>query len=145
VSRATFEVRRVEAEDEVLGCFPLIQQLRPQLASPQDFLVRWRGQAAEGYRLAGLFDGEALVSLAGYRLQSNLIHGLNLYVDDLVTDETRRGGGSGAQLMRWLKEEARALGCARLVLDTPLANVLGHRFYYRNGLLATALRFGLPL
>jgi hypothetical protein len=27
------------------------------------------------------------------------------------------------------------------VLDTPLTNVLGHRFYYRNGLLARALRF----
>jgi hypothetical protein len=27
------------------------------------------------------------------------------------------------------------------VLDTPLANVLGHRFYYRNGLLARSIRF----
>jgi hypothetical protein len=42
-------------------------------------------------------------------------------------------------------EEGQALGCARLVLDTPLTNVLGHRFYYRNGLLATALRFGQTL
>ncbi|MNT19214.1 hypothetical protein D3C72_1544650 [compost metagenome] len=40
-----------------------------------------------------------------------------------------------------LKAEARAAGCRKLVLDTPLTNVLGHRFYYRNGLLASALRF----
>jgi hypothetical protein len=44
-----------------------------------------------------------------------------------------------------LKDEARALGCSRLVLDTPLSNALGHRFYFREGLLATALRFTLPL
>jgi hypothetical protein len=31
------------------------------------------------------------------------------------------------------------------VLDSGLANALGHRFYYRHGLLATALRFNLPL
>jgi hypothetical protein len=31
------------------------------------------------------------------------------------------------------------------VLDTPLSNVLGHRFYYRNGLLAGALRFGMNM
>ena len=43
--------------------------------------------------------------------------------------------------MARLKREAAALGCAKLVLDTPLTNVLGHRFYYRNGLLASALRF----
>lgn len=34
--------------------------------------------------------------------------------------------------------------CARLVLDTPLSNSLGHRFYFRCGLLATVLRRGDP-
>jgi hypothetical protein len=32
--------------------------------------------------------------------------------------------------------------CARLVLDTALTNVLGQRFYFREGLLPGALRFG---
>jgi hypothetical protein len=31
------------------------------------------------------------------------------------------------------------------VLDAGIANHRGHRFYFRNGLLATALRFMLPL
>lgn len=145
MSPETFAIRRVEGEADVAACFPLMRQLRPHLASTEELLARWRRQTPEGYRLVALWDAGGPVSVAGYRLQSNLIHGLNLYVDDLVTDEARRSGGHGQRLMEWLKEEARALGCVRLVLDTPLANVLGHRFYYRNGLLATALRFGIPL
>jgi hypothetical protein len=47
--------------------------------------------------------------------------------------------------MTRMEEEGRALGCGKLVLDTGLANALGHRFYYRAGLLATALRFTMPL
>jgi hypothetical protein len=31
------------------------------------------------------------------------------------------------------------------VLDTALDNVPGHRFYYRQGMLARALRFSRPI
>jgi hypothetical protein len=47
--------------------------------------------------------------------------------------------------MERLKVEGHALGCTKLVLDAALTNTLGHRFYYRQGLLATALCFNTPL
>lgn len=46
-----------------------------------------------------------------------------------------------ALLLDAVAAEGRGLGCGRLVLDTALDNVLAHRFYYRQGLLARALRF----
>lgn len=122
-----------------------MRQLRPQLASEVEFLERWRRQAANGYRMAGLFDGSVTVALAGYRVQENLVHGRFLYVDDLVTDAAQRGSGNGERLMAHLRDQARALGCGKLVLDTPLSNALGHRFYFRCGLLANALRFNVPI
>jgi GNAT superfamily N-acetyltransferase len=85
------------------------------------------------------------VALAGYRLQENLIHGVHFYVDDLVTDENVRGAGYGRAMLERLKSEARRVGCTRLILDTPLTNALGHRFYFRHGLLARALRFSIDL
>jgi GNAT superfamily N-acetyltransferase len=106
-----------------------------------EFLERWRRQAADGYRLVALFDALRSLALAGFRVQENLVHGRFLYMDDLVTDATLRGAGHGERLMRHLREQARTLGCGRLVQDTPLSNALGHRFYFRRGLLATALRF----
>ena len=139
------DIRRVDDEKALAACYPLMRQLRPHLSSGREFAERWRRQTAAGYRLLAAWRGETPVALAGYRLQDNLVHGLHLYVDDLVTDEALRGEGLGRALLNRLKAEGRALGCARLVLDTPLTNTLGHRFYYREGLLATALRFNVPL
>ena len=122
-----------------------MQQLRPHLRSEDEFLIRWQRQAAEGYLLAGLFDGSVPVALTGYRVQENLVHGRFLYVDDLVTDVALRGNGHGERLMAYLRDQARALDCGKLVLDTPLSNSLGHRFYFRCGLLASSLRFNVPI
>lgn len=138
-------LRLVEADSEAAACFDLMRQLRPHLASPAEFVARWRRQREAGYRLLALWEGGRAAALAGFRVQENLVHGRFLYVDDLVTDESRRGQGCGAALLDRLKAEGRALGCARLVLDTPMANSLGHRFYFRHGLLAQALRFNAPL
>jgi len=33
----------------------------------------------------------------------------------------------------------------RLVLDTGLANALAQRFYFRQGLLTSSMRFGKPI
>ncbi len=135
------KIREVTREEEVSGCFALMKELRPHLATETEFVARWRRQKAAGYRLLGLWCEGKLVALAGFRVMENLVHGMHLYVDDLVTTEGARGRRHGAELLRRLRVEARTLGCRMLLLDTPLSNVLGHRFYYRNGLLATALRF----
>jgi GNAT superfamily N-acetyltransferase len=139
------EIRPVDAERDVAACFPLMRQLRPHLASEEEFVTRWRRQSADGYRLMALWQADAPVALAGYRVEENLVHGVHLHVDDLVTDESARGAGHGRLMMDRLKAEALALGCTRLLLGTPLANALGHRFYFRQGLLARALRFSIDL
>jgi len=138
-------LRYVDDEDGIRRCYPVMAQLRPHLASADEFVLRWRRQMADGYRLMALFDGSRALALAGFRVQENLLHGRYLYVDDLVTDEALRRAGHGERLMTHLKQEARTLGCGALVLDTPLSNSLGHRFYFRNGLLATALRFNTAI
>ena len=138
------DFRYMDEAADVAACFPLLRQLRPHLASAAELVERWARQKAAGYRLLALWRARPL-ALAGYRVQENLIHGRFLYVDDLVTDEAARGSGHGQRLMDRLKAEGRTLGCDRLVLDTALGNALGQRFYFRNGLLATALRFNIPL
>ena len=130
-----------ETEEDARACYELMRELRPHLASKDVFIERWRRQKSRGYRLLILRQDEQPVALAGFRLQENLVHGLHLYVDDLVTCEKVRSSGYGQIMMDRLKEEARKLSCKKLLLDTPLSNVLGHRFYYRQGLFATAFRF----
>lgn len=145
MARQSLEIRPVEDDAGLRTCFPLMRQLRPHLASAEAFLERVHRQRAAGYRLVARWQEMTPLALAGYRLQENLIHGVHLYVDDLVTDAARRGAGHGAALLDYLAREARAQGCSRLTLDTPLSNGLGQRFYFRCGLLATAFRFALEL
>ena len=136
---------RLIGEADVAACYDLMRQLRPHLVSEAEFVTRWTRQRADGYGLLALWGVTAPRGLAGFRLQENLIHGRFLYVDDLVTDARDRGHGHGARLLVCLKAEAAARGCRKLVLDTALDNTLGHRFYYRNGLLASSLRFNTPV
>ncbi|MCC6777897.1 MAG: GNAT family N-acetyltransferase [Hyphomicrobiales bacterium] len=143
-SERAAEPREV-GEAEIAACYPLMRQLRPHLTSVEELIARWRRQSQDGYRLLALWDERRPCALAGYRVTENLVHGRFLYVDDLVTAEGERSRGHGARLLARLAAEGRARGCNRLVLDTPLDNVLGHRFYYRQGLLARALRFSMPL
>lgn len=134
-------------EDEVLArtCFPLMHQLRPHLSSADEFVERWQRQARSGYRLAAQFLDDEPVALTGFRIHENLVHGRHLYVDDLVADGAARSRGYGGRLFKYLIEAAKAEGCAKLLLDTPVANAGAHRFYYRQGLLITAFRFGLQV
>jgi ribosomal protein S18 acetylase RimI-like enzyme len=132
---------RVVSDAEIGACFTLMQQLRPHLASADDLVTRVRRQQAEGYRLLALWSARKPRALAGFRLTENLVHGRFLYVDDLVVDAAERSNGLGAILLTRLKDEARRLGCAKLVLDTGIDNIAAQRFYARQGLRNTALRF----
>lgn len=131
----------MEDEASVRACYPLMAQLRPNLDCADTLITRWYQLAEAGYKLLAVVDAGSILALAGYRVQENLVHGRFLYVDDLVTDASARRAGHGALLIDRLKAEAGLLGCEKLVLDTPLSNALGQRFYFRHGLLATALRF----
>lgn len=139
------ELRHADSETEVAACFPVMVQLRPHLADAAELVMRVARQREAGYHLLAAWRDGAPVALAGYRFTENLIHGRFVYVDDLVTTEAVRGSGLGGRLLDAVAEEARRQGIERLVLDTALDNVLAHRFYYRQGLLARALRFSRPI
>lgn len=136
-------LRHAVSTGDVAACFPLMRQLRPHLVDEAAFVAQIMRQQAQGYRLLGT--GESPVGLAGYRAMENTIYGKFVYVDDLVVAETERRGGLGAKLLDAVEAEARKLGCARLVLDTGLANAFAQRFYFRWGMLAGGMHFGKAL
>lgn len=136
----------LESDSQILAAFAVMLQLRPHLKDASDFLDQVRRmQQTERYRILAIVNMTDVIALAGYRLQENLIYGPFLYVDDLVTLDTARGTHCGARLLQALQKIGKEAGCARLVLDTGLANSLAQRFYFRQGLLSGGLHFGMPL
>jgi GNAT superfamily N-acetyltransferase len=99
----------------------------------------------EGFLLAFLEDDGAVRAVAGYRFQDKLFSGLNLYVDDLVTDATARSRGHGRTLLAWLVAQARARGCDNFELDSGVQRHDAHRFYLRERMKISSYHFVLPL
>ena len=119
------------------------RQLRPGL--PADYLGKMRRVFAGGGRYCvALEDGE-VAGVAVYRIHENTADGVKMYVDDLVTDETRRSGGVGKALMDYLQEVARKAGCECYTLDSGTFRQQAHKFYFREGMVITSFCFKKPL
>jgi len=137
-------VRIATTDEEVLSCHPVMSHLRPSY-SASEFLSCVRRQHGEGYELAMLADGDRIVAVAGYRVGHNLAWGKYLYVDDLVTDASRRSAGHGQRMMDWLVGRAKERGCDELHLDSGVQRYGAHRFYLRYGMDITSHHFRLTL
>ncbi|MFW6206544.1 MAG: GNAT family N-acetyltransferase [Gemmatimonadota bacterium] len=139
------KIRIAESDEDIQACFSVMSELRPKL-SPENFVETIRDMETEGYRLAFLsVDGSPPVCVAGYRLETRLWCGRILYVDDLVTAETERSRGYGAAMLDWLKETARAEGCAELHLDSGVWRKDAHRFYRDQGMEDSSLHFRIEV
>ncbi len=108
------------------------RQLRPQL--PDDYVKRMAEVFANGGRMAVAVEGYGVVCVALWRLIENTYEGRRLYVDDLVSDETRRSQGAGKMMLDWLEAKAVSLDCDVLALDSGVQRQRTHRFYFREGL-----------
>lgn len=137
-------IRIARSDEELLGCFPVMRQLRTHLREA-DFVRAVRRQEAGGYRLAYLATGGRVVAVAGYRVIDNLASGRILYVDDLSTDAAARSQGHGTRLLDWLVERAREEGCATLELDSGVQRFDAHRFYAVNRMVISSHHFRLTL
>jgi GNAT superfamily N-acetyltransferase len=138
-------LKDLDSPDDWTRAFDVMKQLRPHLIDTAAFIAQVRRQREEGYRLLAACDGDAILGLAGYRTQTNLIYGPFVYVDDLVVNAILQRSGIGAQLLEAVRQIARDAHCAHFVLDTGLHMALAQRFYYRNGLLAKGMHFVEPL
>lgn len=138
-------VRKLTTDEDILAARGVMRQLRPQIPEADYLSTVRRMMQTDGYLQAAVFDGDAVVAVAGYRFMETLYAGKTLYVDDLNTDDTRRSRGHGKALMDWLKREARERGCVQLQLDSGVQREQTHRFYFREGLTINCYHFRIDL
>jgi GNAT superfamily N-acetyltransferase len=123
-----------------------MRELRPQYVDEGAFVERVDDvQRAEGYRLLGVFEDDTAhaVAVAGFRVGHMLAWGRFLYVDDLSTLPEARRRGYGMQLLEWLTEEAKRLGCDQLHLDSGVGpdRIDAHRLYFNARLAISSFHF----
>jgi GNAT superfamily N-acetyltransferase len=119
------------------------RQLRPHL--PADYAEKMRRVFADGARMCVAVRGGVVAGVAVHRIYENTFDGLHMYVDDLVTDETRRSEGVGRALLDHMQRLAREASCEKFTLDSGTQRQQAHKFYFREGMLVTAFHFVKPL
>ncbi|MCC5630058.1 GNAT family N-acetyltransferase [Nostoc sphaeroides CHAB 2801] len=137
-------IQLAESEFKILGCFPVICQLRPYLESAK-FVEQVRYQMKEGYKLAFLEVEQQAVAVAVFRISTSLASGKFLYIDDLVVDEFKRSNSYGKQLFQWLIEYAKNHDCKHLSLDSGVQQFAAHRFYLMQRMSITSHHFSMEL
>ncbi|MDZ8259522.1 GNAT family N-acetyltransferase [Nostoc sp. ChiQUE01b] len=137
-------IKLAESDFQILGCFPVISQLRPHLEQTK-FVEQVRYQMKEGYQLVFLEVEKQAVAVAGFRISNCLASGKFLYIDDLVVDEFKRSHSYGKQLFQWLIEYARNHDCKHLSLDSGVQRFAAHRFYLMQRMSITSHHFSMEL
>ena len=133
---------QVIAPDWLTKAETVHRQLRPGL--PADYAGRMAQVLAAGARMCVAAAGtetEEVICVAVWRVIENTYEGRRLYVDDLVSDESRRSRGAGKTMLNWLEARARQLGCGVLALDSGVQRSRAHHFYFREGMHISAFCF----
>ena len=84
-------------------------------------------------------DGETVAGycfcvLKDYRGSGVQTDRVEVYIDDLCVDESRRGGGVATALYRHVTDYAKGLGCAFISLNVWCGNEGAMKFYEKMGL-----------
>jgi hypothetical protein len=123
-----FEIMLLKTDSAILLSCEVMCQLRPDIKK-SDYLSLIRMQENKGYNLVSLSEAGQILSAAGFRFCRSLGWGKYLYVDDLVTDASKRSKGAGKALFDWLVDRAGEAECAELRLDSALWRNERHRFF----------------
>lgn len=144
MSSTAFEIMEIEDDASLLKCYPILKQLRPHL-DEATFVQEAQALRAVGLHFVSASHEGHVVGLATYRLLVSFAHGRNLYVDDLVTDQSKRSLGVGKGLIQWLTQRCRELACPTLQLDSGTQRERAHAFYFREGFFARSFHFVKPI
>jgi GNAT superfamily N-acetyltransferase len=145
-ARIDFRTSDVLSVDDSAARRPLLlegealhRQLRPALEA--DYPAQIERLIPEGARLAQVVDGGEVRAIALWRVFETTYCGWRLEIEDLVSDEAHRSKGYGAAMIRWLNDQAVALGCPTTTLISGTHRTRAHRFYFREGYAITAFHF----
>lgn len=127
-------------KSEIPGIFPLISLHNPKITK-RLFTERLKDMLPFGYRAMAAFDGKRMVAVSGFWIHSRFWCGRHLDIDNFFVHPDYRGAKLGSKLVAWLEGKALKEKCELIVLDAYADSFLAHRFYYREGFVATGTHF----
>ena len=121
------KIRELET-DELAKAYPVICQLRTHL-SLEDYVEQAKYMISEGYKIVCLFEGDSIMSYAGFAKQFSLSSGNFAWVYDLVTDKENRGKGYAKMLLSHIEKWAQANSLSCVALSSKIQRDEVNKFY----------------
>lgn len=138
-------VKIAASDEEILRCYSVMKQLRPQFL-PAEFVSQINRQMSESnFRLVFLEEAGKIRAVGTLRLGEWLAGGRYCEIEDLVADDGERSKGHGGRLFDWIVRYARAEGCGQIKLVSRVDRFHAHRFYMNKGMKIEAHYFSMPL
>ncbi len=127
-----FQFVKAKNERDLERFFPVMKELRKDLSFEDYVTIFTDAQEADGYEMVAIESDNVILAVMGYRILHDFAHGKHLYIDDLVSTESHRSLGLGAELLRYAEDLAKELACNGLRLCTGIENERGRKFYERH-------------
>ena len=126
-------IKTLKTYDEIVQSFDAFVELRPHLASKENFVDQVIDQQKEGYEIIAIEENGEVVACIGFRFLAMLAWDKILYIDDLITKEKTRGKGYGKILLDHVIQIAREHLCKEVHLDTGYTRHDAHKVYLKHG------------
>jgi len=135
------DVLRLLQEDTIREVSEDLSDLTPYVAALAEIL-----ESPYSTVLVGELGGE-VVATAQVTWLRRLMYagGLVCQVESLRVSSCHRNEGLGSELMRWIIDDARRRGCARIELTSNAQRIEARRFYERMGFRASHVGLKLYL
>lgn len=138
-------LREIEAP-ETASAFAALSILRPMLTDVNRFVEQVNNlQRPQGYRLLGIFEEgkNSAVAVCGFRVAVDLVSGVHIRLDDIVTIPQSRGRGYAARLLAEVAAIARKEGVTQIQINSNVGSdrTDARRLYFRHGFDITGHHF----
>jgi len=126
-----FDIRFLKV-GEMQDIATLLQKLDPSIS---EGLLEERLEAmfAQGYKCVGVFDGKRLIGISGLWVLVKYYIGKHVEPDNVYILSEYQGKGVGAQLVEWIFDYAKSIGCTGTELNCYVNNVEAQKFWERHG------------
>ena len=124
------EIKDLVTKNSMIEAFPLIHQMYKKM-NYENFEINLDEMILRNdYKMVAGFYNEKMIAVSGYWIAKMLYCGRYLQASNLVVDEEFRSRGIGKQILNYLENKARNLGCDKMVLDSYTENKKSHSLYF---------------
>lgn len=123
---------RFIAQEEKEIIIPLLMKLDPSIPK-NTLLERVNAMFQQGYKCIGVFDNHKLIGMSGLWVLVKYYVGKHVEPDNVYILSEYQGKGVGKQLMQWIYDYAKSIGCSATELNCYVKNKPAQKFWENQG------------